>query len=492
MQRDIFFDTLTVRQELEFALRLRTSGVNIEKKMAEVVTALGLEKVLDSKIGSSVERGLSGGEIKRLNIGVELFITNAAMCLLDEPLTGLDSSRAFTVLSTLRHRATSGVSGVLLSIHQPSSKIWALFDRLLLLAPRGRVVYDGSAEPALDYFNSIGHAVPFGWNPPDHFIELISFKDGQEDDLFVDTIVQAWRERPDNDALILKKAGVMPEVKAQLTFQMAPFGIQVNALTRRAFVNLRRTILKPLRWAMVLTLAGIFGWLWFSTARTKKERGHHAADLVSIVYMIVAQWSWGPSLQTVGLFPAEREVLTKELASQAYSIEAYFLSKQIAEVPISMLLPLVFHLVLFPLVGLPWIAFPATYAVTLLHSWISTSSGIMLSALVFDTETTATMLIVANIFQQVSSGFFIDIMHQGPGISWVRFISYWYYTTGALLKIVALPYDDHYKEIHWEVKDYSFSKFPVWIDILILFGYGLILRTVAFFALKYSPKIRFA
>ena len=210
MQRDIFFEELTVRQELEFALILRTSSLKTKEartqRFNDVVRALGLERVLESKIGSSVERGLSGGEVKRLNIAVELFITDANICLLDEPLTGLDSTRAYSVLSALRIRAHS--AGVLLSVHQPSSKIWALFDRLLLLAPKGRVVYDGKASHAADYFNSIGKPVPNEWNPPDHFIEVISITEDDDQgggpsllrvgksksNMAIDDMVRAWRE----------------------------------------------------------------------------------------------------------------------------------------------------------------------------------------------------------------------------------------------------------------------------------------------------------
>ena len=531
MQRDIFFSTLTVRQELEFACALRGGGNDsqgrsspeaLRRRLNDVVKALGLEKVLDSKIGSSVERGLSGGETKRLNIAIELFISDASICLLDEPLTGLDSSRAYSVLSALRDKAICGTYGILLSIHQPTSSIWALFDRLLLLAPRGRVVYDGKASEAASYFAGIGKPVPQEWNPPDHFIELISLND--ENDLqreaskaTVELLVKQWRtnqhqQKKTNDVFYDNDDETAVSETADTTFSMteenhhhqeqkkqakppsmATFRQQAFALTKRNFSNAKGTVLKPTRWFSVLSLAVIWGILYWSISRGgNAKRGKNSADMISIVYFFVSQWAWGPSFQTVGAFPAERDVLTKELASELYSIEAYFLSKQIAEIPLSTVLPFAFYVVIFPMVGLPWIAFPATYAISILHSWVSTSLGVALSALIFDAEQTATVLIVVNIFQSSAGGFFIDFSQQPSWISWVKYASYWFYAQGAYLKIVALPFDDKVNDIHQETKTFSFSPFSIGVDVAVLCAYGLALRLIAYLALKYSPKIRFA
>jgi len=163
MQRDIFFDTLTVGQELAFAAATRLprswTPEKRRQRAAEVAAQLGLTSVLPSKIGSAVERGLSGGEVKRLNICVEL-LNDPRLLLLDEPLTGLDSSRAFSVLEALRARATAGHRAILLSVHQPTSKLWLLFDKLVLMAPGGRVAYEGSALDAEAFFESCGLPLP--------------------------------------------------------------------------------------------------------------------------------------------------------------------------------------------------------------------------------------------------------------------------------------------------------------------------------------------
>jgi len=499
LQRDIFFDSLTVREELNFSARLKLHHLGSDernKRINTVIKALGLDSVLDSKIGSSIERGLSGGETTRLKIGVDFFLSEARLALLDEPLTGLDASRAYSVLRALAQRCTDDNAGIMLSIHQPSSKLFILFDRLLLMAPGGRIVYNGKASAASEYLASIGQPCPANWNPPDHFIEIVSL-DGEDDDTSKDmttkkiqiaALVQAWNAYSssfvrDEDRTLTKV--LSPSVKA-------PFSIQLEALTRRAFVTAKGTVLKPLDWILVLSLASIWGWLFFDVGRTAKKRGRHAADIVSIIFFFVAQFSWGPAFQQVTSFPAERDVLTKELASQTYSIEAWFISKQIAEIPVSTLLPLAFYIVVFPLVGLPIMSLPATYAVTLLHSWVSTSLAVALSAIVFDTERTTTVLIIIMVYLMCCGGFFIDMNGQPVAISWVRFTSYWYYACGLFLKIIALPYDNQSKDIHKEIHSYSFSTFSIMTDIFILCSWGIAFRLIAYIGLKTSRKIRFS
>ncbi len=99
---------------------------------------LGLEKCANTKIGSELIRGISGGERKRTSIGVEL-LTNPSMIFLDEPTTGLDSNTAVTIMYLLRDMANNGRT-VVSVIHQPSTEIFNKFDKLILLC-KGNIIY---------------------------------------------------------------------------------------------------------------------------------------------------------------------------------------------------------------------------------------------------------------------------------------------------------------------------------------------------------------
>jgi len=172
---DIMFTTLTVRDTLRYAALLRLPGsMSIRDKFAEVeqlMVKLGLIRCGDTRIGDPLHRGVSGGERKRVAIGVEM-ISKPRLLLLDEPTSGLDSIAALTVVNLLRHIASEGTT-VITTIHQPSSKIFDQFDKLLILS-RGEVAYYGHASAALEYFASLGFQCPPLYNPADFFLDVCS------------------------------------------------------------------------------------------------------------------------------------------------------------------------------------------------------------------------------------------------------------------------------------------------------------------------------
>ncbi|NWJ01277.1 ABCG2 protein, partial [Crypturellus undulatus] len=175
VQDDVVMGTLTVRENLEFSAALRLpKAVKVQEKkerVNRVIKELGLSKVADSKVGTQFTRGVSGGERKRTNIGMEL-ITDPAILFLDEPTTGLDASTANAVLLLLKRMARQGKT-IIFSIHQPRYSIFRLFDNLTLLAA-GRMLYHGPAHNAMEYFKSIGYECEAYNNPADFFLDIIN------------------------------------------------------------------------------------------------------------------------------------------------------------------------------------------------------------------------------------------------------------------------------------------------------------------------------
>lgn len=133
---------------------------------------LKLSHVANTKIGNNLIRGVSGGERKRVSIGVEL-ITDPSLIFLDEPTTGLDSKTAETVIKLLDDLAKKGGRTVVSTIHQPSSQIYNLFDELLMMV-RGNIIYQGPASQAVSYFASIGFPCPKLTNPSDYFMKIVN------------------------------------------------------------------------------------------------------------------------------------------------------------------------------------------------------------------------------------------------------------------------------------------------------------------------------
>lgn len=104
-----------------------------------------------------MKKGISGGEKKRTSIGIDL-ITNPSLIFLDEPTTGLDSTTALQVIILLRQLANEGRT-IVSTIHQPSSEVFAEFDRLMLLV-EGRCIFQGRSSDANTYFKDMGRICP--------------------------------------------------------------------------------------------------------------------------------------------------------------------------------------------------------------------------------------------------------------------------------------------------------------------------------------------
>merc|ERR1719352_1370854 len=121
--------TETPRECLQFSayLRLPHSVTQEErnKYVEELLTSLQLKKCADTLVGNALIKGISGGERKRTSVGVEL-ITDPKLLFLDEPLSGLDSYAAYTLVVALSELAKAGVP-VLCTVHQPSSEIFDMF-----------------------------------------------------------------------------------------------------------------------------------------------------------------------------------------------------------------------------------------------------------------------------------------------------------------------------------------------------------------------------
>ncbi|KAF9131692.1 hypothetical protein BGW39_001444 [Mortierella sp. 14UC] len=176
-QEDVMMRELTVHDVLLHSayMRLPSDLTRSQKteKVLEIVDFLGLNSVMDSVVGDAEQRGISGGQRKRVNIGMEL-VTEPSILFLDEPTSGLDSSTSGDVCKLLRSVARRKGLTVAAVIHSPSPIAFNQFDDLLLLGQNGRVVFHGPRTEAPAYFAAIGFPVPFDSSPSDFYMDVIS------------------------------------------------------------------------------------------------------------------------------------------------------------------------------------------------------------------------------------------------------------------------------------------------------------------------------
>jgi len=185
-QDDLLIEELTVFQNLFFNANLCMAHLTEEEQKTEVnnlLSELGLLDVKDLKVGSPLNKFISGGQRKRLNIALEL-IRSPFILFVDEPTSGLSSMDSENVMYLLKGEAVKGKLIVVI-IHQPSSELFKMFDHLLILDQGGYVVYQGNPVNALGYFKELTERVDVTENEcrtcgnlnPEEILQIIETRD---------------------------------------------------------------------------------------------------------------------------------------------------------------------------------------------------------------------------------------------------------------------------------------------------------------------------
>ncbi|KAI5330560.1 hypothetical protein L3X38_029958 [Prunus dulcis] len=238
MQDDQLFPMLTVFETFMFAaeIRLPPSISRDEKRsrVYELLEQLGLQSATHTYIGDEGRRGVSGGERRRVSIGIDI-IHKPSLLFLDEPTSGLDSTSAYSVVEKVKEIARGG-SIVLMTIHQPSYRIQMLLDRMTILA-RGRLIYLGSPHGLSSHLSGFGRPVPDGENGLEYLLDVI--KEYDESTVGLDPLVMYQRDgiKPD----LVARTPVAKTPKTPTPYRKTPASKHAIKLRSQAFSLGNRT-----------------------------------------------------------------------------------------------------------------------------------------------------------------------------------------------------------------------------------------------------------
>jgi ABC-type multidrug transport system ATPase subunit len=152
-QDDLLIEELTVFENLYYNAKLCFDNLNdkeVIEKVDNVLKNLGLHEIRDMKVGTPLNKKISGGQRKRLNISLEL-IREPSIMFLDEPTSGLSSRDSENILDLLKDLTRKGKL-LFIVIHQPSSDIFKMFDKLIILDTGGYLIYNGNPVESIEYF----------------------------------------------------------------------------------------------------------------------------------------------------------------------------------------------------------------------------------------------------------------------------------------------------------------------------------------------------
>lgn len=359
-QDDTLIGTLTVRETIAYSARLRLpDNMPWSEKQALIestIIEMGLQDCADTVVGNWHLRGISGGEKRRVSIALEILM-RPRLLFLDEPTSGLDSASAFFVTQTLRGLSRDGRT-VIASIHQPSSEVFELFDRLYLLSG-GKTVYFGQASEAYEFFAQAGFPCPSLRNPSDHFLRCInsdfdkvkatlkgSMKlrfEATDDPLekistaeatrtlinYYATSQYSYSARQRVEEISKVKGTVLDSGGSQASFPMQAF-----TLTKRSFVNMSRDFgYYWLRLVIYVLVTVCIGTIYLNVGTSYNSilaRGSCASFVFGFV-----------TFMSIGGFPSfveDMKVFQRERMNGHYGVTAFVISNTISAMPFLILI----------------------------------------------------------------------------------------------------------------------------------------------------------
>ncbi len=381
VQQDVLLPTLTVRETLQYAADLRLAGAfdTAERHniVEEVILELGLKECASTRIGDDSRKGCSGGEKRRTSLGVQM-LANPSALFLDEVTTGLDATSAFQLVRTLKYLTNKGRT-IVITIHQPRSEIWALFDRLVLLS-EGQSIYSGPTSASLPHFGRLGYEIPQYCNPAEFLIDLAAVDTRQPElesisRVRVERLKSAWQSTSELEEPEKVQDGkqTMAEVTHETEFQTfgSSFTNELMVQTARTFKTTVRDpmgLLSSLTEAVILGI--IAGWIFIkvdgtlSGIRSREGALYTAAALQG--YLILLFETYRLTLD-IAVFDRER-------SEHVVGVFSFIISRRLARLLLEdVTVPLVFSTIFYFSVGFRPLTsqFFVFYAIVLLCQYLS-------------------------------------------------------------------------------------------------------------------------
>jgi ABC-type multidrug transport system ATPase subunit len=530
-QDDIMHREMTVAETILFNARMRYDPLSSDSPEGitnAMLKALDLSHVRDIRIGDEKKRGISGGQRKRVNIGMEMAAL-PALLFLDEPTSGLDSTSSMTVCGCLRTMAECGIS-IIAVIHQPRYEIFNMFHRVLLLAKGGKLVYYGPPHEALDYFKDVlGLTCPPHVNPPDFFMDVISGDQASPGAMTVDDMQNKWAEHAKAAASSQGGAEEAAAPQSQATKQanaaipsgsslaaeasrkeVAGFLQQLLYFTQRSVVQMTRDLIWFFTDLMLTLVAGFFLGLVFSKSQYRPPlpsqiinkslsafNGNAPASLseffdrpiddpiiseASLTCMAVGMTGITAALRVFG---PEQIVYWRE-ASAGMSTTAYFTAKNITHLFFIIFSPFLYLAPFLTFVSARG-SFLAYYRVVVIVQFATTGLGYLIS-IVSPAGLSQLAGVVAVLVLSMFGGSrptLVEIKEMFPLLGIMPYISYVRWGQEALYiaeitewsQIRGVDINPSLKLFDYHLDDYSMC---MWLT----FGFGVLFRVMALVAMQ--------
>lgn len=438
MQQDILLPSLTVRETLHYSAALRlppsTSQENRNRVVEEVILELGLKECANTRIGNSSHRGCSGGEKRRVSIGVQL-LANPSVLFLDEPTTGLDATSAYQLVRTLKNLATKGRT-IITTIHQPRSEIWNLFDNLIVLS-KGGSVYAGSIADCIPWFRRGGYSLPPFVNPAEYIIDVAAVDNRtpeleQETTARVDGLKTAWKQESARRHPALadtvdtrgRKQGSMAKTHAGLIRQLRVLTDRTLRVTYRDPLGMTASILQAVLMGVVT------GYIFFDLGRDQAGIRSRQGGLYTAA---------GLQGYLVLLFEVYRMTIDipnfdRESSDNCVNALPFVLSRRLARLPTEDFpVPFLFAVLVYFMAGFERTAskFLIFFAITIINHYVAVMCAMTCVVAVRHFAGASLIANLAFTIQSIACGIFVQVNTIPVYVRWLKWTAYNFYAFSA-------------------------------------------------------------
>ncbi|KAI5746089.1 hypothetical protein M8J76_017161 [Diaphorina citri] len=445
-QHDLFSPSLTVYEHLYFMALLKLDRrVKAYQRIAlinSLLIELGLMNSQHTRIGSSSitqKVVLSGGERKRLSFATEL-LTDPALLLCDEPTTGLDSFSASKLIRMMRELTSQRKKTVLCTIHQPSSELIDMFDKIILLAD-SRTAFIGSKDAALAFLESQGYPCPYGYNPADFLIKSLAVTTNDE---------LSSRRRLKRICDEFSVCDFAKEVDLEINYQthvgtydfLADFNSRkikkpfwftiIYVLISRSFLNVVRDPAIQLSKLFQKVATALMCGLCFAGSIDLTQRGVQSVQ--GALFIMVTENTFSPMYSVLSQFPDMLPLFHREYSSGLYSAFQFYLSYILSSLPGLIIQAVLFTVILYWISGLrnSLSVFLMAVLICILIINVATSCGIMFSLAFSSVSTAMACLVPFDYTLMITAGVFYKLSSLPPYFVWIRYLSWLEYSNEAL------------------------------------------------------------
>uniref|UniRef100_A0A182MKM6 ABC transporter domain-containing protein n=1 Tax=Anopheles culicifacies TaxID=139723 RepID=A0A182MKM6_9DIPT len=485
-QEVCLWSALTVEESLRYAAEFKLPRTidpqQKDARVRELLHILGLAGCADTLTSS-----ISGGQAKRLSIGLEL-LSDPKVMLLDEPTSGLDTVAAYQVLAHVKQLAARG-RVIACVIHQPNSQQLLMIDDLYVLA-KGRRIYSGPTGEMVTQFARFGLECPVFHNPADYALEVASLD--QEDERLKRLMMEEEKDIFDyNPPKLMVEKSVDGSYQRYALSTLQQLGV---LLRRTARCTLRDSYQFKARLLINIAIALITSVAFYNTGNNADRILANTAVLIINLYAIF----FTSIVSAVLVYPRESACFVLESKNNWYSLRAYYLAKIVVELPTLILSSSVFFLIVYYFTAQPfeWLRIGTFALVCLMFGWISQMLGLLLGS-IMSVQNSVFVSILIMVPASLFSGFFVPLRDASVLLKPLLYVSFVRYAfEGAVHAIYGFDRADlecpevfcYFRQLKRFLEFVSMPDLAYGYDLLALLGWIVLLMGAVYFSLRRRIK----